>query len=244
MDTPLSKDLEDKLGSGQKLEENDATVVRRAIARINFMAQDRPDLAAVSRILSSCMANPFEGARVGIKRVIRYLKKYSRCWNVLKWNEEVFNVKVYTDSDWAGERTSRKSTSGGFLQVGAHTLCHWSKLQSTVALSSGEAELNAAVKGISEMIGVYKLVKGLIYKAVPMKVMIDASACKGMLLRHGVGKVNHLTTKQLWCQGAVEVYGIKVVKIPRCQSGGDMMTHLTTGREMELNLEQTNCCRI
>ena len=37
--------------------------------------------------------------------------------------------------------------------VGGHLITHWSKLQSNVALSSGEAELNAAVKAIAEAIG-------------------------------------------------------------------------------------------
>ena len=54
---------------------------------------------------------------------------------------------LYTDSDWAGDKETRRSTSGGCLMLGQHVISHWSKSQSNIALSSGEAELNAAVKG-------------------------------------------------------------------------------------------------
>ena len=44
---------------------------------------------------------------------------------------------------------------------GAHSLAHWSSTQSTVAGSSGEAELNAINKGVSETIGLVDLIKDL-----------------------------------------------------------------------------------
>ena len=52
----------------------DATLYRRAAARINYVALDRPDLSFASRVASSCMSNPKEGDDVIIKRIIRYLK--------------------------------------------------------------------------------------------------------------------------------------------------------------------------
>ena len=211
VDTPLSKDVEGELHHGEELGEAEAKQVRRGIARINYMAQDRPDLSAASKVLSQGMSRPTTGSLAGVKRVIRYLKHYPRCYNLFQYQESL-SILVYTDSDWAGEVSSRRSTSGGFVLMGDHNVCHWSKLQSNLALSSGEAELNAAVKGISESIGVRELLEELTNMKVDMSLMTDANACKGMLLRHGTGKVKHLTTKQLWCQGDVENYGIRVIK--------------------------------
>ena len=68
-------------------------------------------------------------------------------------------LTVMTDSDWAGDINNRSSTSGGFSMRGNHVLYHWSKLQATIALSSGEAEVNASVKGIRELIGVHELMQ-------------------------------------------------------------------------------------
>lgn len=43
----------------------------------------------------------------------------------------------------------------------------------------------------------------------------DASACKGMSLRTGTGKVKHPSTKQCWVQGATPSYGVKVQCVSR-----------------------------
>ena len=81
--------------------------------------------------------------------------------------------------------------------MGGTTVQHWSKVQSNVALSSGEAELNSAVKGVSEAIGLKGLVKEVLNIDLSVRLNVDASACRGILLRQGSGKVKHLTTKQL-----------------------------------------------
>ena len=114
-------------------------------------------------------------------------------------------------------------------------LMHWSKMQSNVALSSGEAELNAAVKGTSEAIGI----KGLCSEMkIPVRIKLgtDATVCKSILLRHGAGKIKHLSTRQLWVQGAIEAYGIKVVKIPRASNGSDLFTHGCSVEDLKAHL--------
>ena len=105
------------------------------------------------------------------------------------------------------------------------TIHHWSKTQSNIALSSGEAELNAAVKGVSEGIGAYELMREIFNDELEMKLFVDASACRGMVLRQGAGKVKHLTTKQLWVQGAIQSYGISVLKVDRAVNAADALTH-------------------
>ena len=40
-----------------------------------------------------------------------------------------------------------KQNRGGCVMLGGHPIYHWCKMQQNVALSSGEAELNAALKG-------------------------------------------------------------------------------------------------
>ena len=87
-------------------------------------------------------------------------------------------------------------------------MSHWSSSQSNVALSSAEAELNATVKGLSELIGLYHLIEETQKVTVSLILRTDASACKGMLLRHGTGKVKHLSVKQLWAQECVRAYNV------------------------------------
>ena len=59
---------------GQAMSPANATLYRRAAARINYVALDRPDLSFASRVASSRMSDPQEGDDQVIKRIIRYLK--------------------------------------------------------------------------------------------------------------------------------------------------------------------------
>ena len=100
------------------------------------------------------MAHPRVGDDVRMKRVIRYLKAHPRCRLIFVYQEMPKQVTVLSDSDWAGDQATRRSTSGVMIFHGAHLLPFASRLQKTVALSSGEAELDAQVMGMSEALGV------------------------------------------------------------------------------------------
>ena len=64
--------------------------------------------------------------------------------------EETKTVVLNTDADGATYRETRRSNSGGTLQLGDHLIAAWSRVQPRTALSSGEAELYAGLRGISE----------------------------------------------------------------------------------------------
>jgi hypothetical protein len=115
-------------------------------------------------------------------------------------------------------------------------LLHWSKLQSNIALSSGEAELNASVKAMSEAIGAFELVRELCGVSLKMSLCTDASACKGILLRQGAGRIKHLGVKCLWTQSAVEAFGVSVVKVGREINVADVLTHPVSGVELRAHL--------
>ena len=60
-----------------------------------------------------------------------------------RWQPRTSQLAVLTDSDWAGCKVTRRSTTGIVVKLGEHLLCFGSKLLKSVALSSGEAELSA-----------------------------------------------------------------------------------------------------
>ena len=61
---------------------------------------------------------------------------------------------VFSDSDWAGDKETRKSSSAGVALVGRHFLKAFSRKQKIIARSSTEAELYAAALGASEAKGI------------------------------------------------------------------------------------------
>ena len=73
-------------------------------------------------------------------------------------------VDVFTDSDWAGCKTTCRSTSGGAMLWGKHCLKMWPSTPATVALSSAEAELYAFTKGAIQGLGMMALLHDLAWQ--------------------------------------------------------------------------------
>ena len=82
---------------------------------------------------------------------------------MFEWQGRQNEVTAYSDVDWAGDKQSRKSTSGGCLLIGTHLIKGWAKTQSFVALSSGESELYATLRAAAEILGLMAMAKDLGY---------------------------------------------------------------------------------
>eukprot|EP00253_Pinus_taeda_P003146 PITA_03146 len=67
----------------------------------------------------------------------------------------------YTDSDWVGCASDRKSTSGCCFGLGLAVVSWFSRKQNSVALSSSEAKYMAASQASCEAIWLRKLLYGL-----------------------------------------------------------------------------------
>ena len=151
---------------------------------------------------------------VRLKRLARYVAAHPRGEFLFKWQPPVDGLTCYVDSDWAGCVRTRKSTSGGVVLRGGHCLHHWSRTQANIALSSGEAELNSALKGGCELAGACEMVRE-ISGPVEADLYGDSSACHGTLHREGAGKVKHLEVKQLWLQDRIKKGLMRYTKIAR-----------------------------
>ena len=171
-----------------------------------------------------------------LKRLCRQVNGCPRCVLCYPWlHEESTNVKLSTDFS-LDERSpnSRKSHSGGLLQVGHHLVQHWCRRQPVMALSSGEAELYSSVCGLNRMLGLVNVLREMRGKVWgdPLVHAVDASACKSMLLRHGSGGLKHLETKNLLVLEAVKSKHIKVVKIAREVNAADSLARFSAGKRL------------
>ena len=85
------------------------------------------------------MSKPGSLAQAALKRLGRYMLKHQRLVYTFPW-QRVEHIDIYCDTDWAGCPRTRKSTSGSAVMIGSHTIRMYSSTQTTVSLSSGEAE--------------------------------------------------------------------------------------------------------
>ncbi|XP_019423029.1 PREDICTED: uncharacterized protein LOC109332501 [Lupinus angustifolius] len=125
----------------------DKTLFRQMIGSLRYICKTRPDIAYGVGLVSRFMEDPQQSHLVAVKRVMRYLRG-TVGHGVLfpfKQNSKNSNEMVgFSDADWCGDKTDRKSTTRYLFKLGDAPISWCSKKQDVVALSSCEAEYIAA----------------------------------------------------------------------------------------------------
>ena len=68
------------------------------------------------------MSSPNQQSLAKLKRLARYLKRERQWGQVLEYGKMAEELTVFTDSDWAGCKETRKSSSAGVLMLGGHSM--------------------------------------------------------------------------------------------------------------------------
>ena len=205
------------------LDTKEASRYRAIVARLNYLAQDRPDLQYAVKEACKRMSAPTAQDWPALRRIGRYLVGAPRAVQLMAWQEEPGHITVFADSDWAGDKTSAKSTSGGMVFRGRHLLKSWSSTQQVIALSSGEAELYALTKGAAQALGAISMGQDL-GETLNATVKTDSSAALGIVQRSGLGKVRHLNVQYLWLQERVYNKDLWVEKVHGPENPADLLT--------------------
>jgi hypothetical protein len=141
-------------------------------------------------------------------------------------------IDVFSDSDWAACRRTRRSTSGGVAAIDGGTVKHWSSTQGSVALSVGEAEYYALIKAAAEGLGLVSLAKDLGYEFA-LRLWVDSNTAKSIASRLGLGKVRHMEVKYLWAQEAHRRKKFQVCKIAGERNPADVLTKAMAHADMK-----------
>lgn len=102
------------------------------------------------------MHSPSEEHMNAVVRILRYLKSAPGKGLLFTKNNHL-NIEGYTDSDWAGSVSDRKSTASYFTFVGGNLVTWRSKKQKVVALTGAEAEFRGMAKGLCELLWLKRL---------------------------------------------------------------------------------------
>ena len=119
---------------------------------------------------------------------------------------------------------------------GSHLLQCYSQTQTTVALSSGEAELQGICKGASRALGMQSIAKDLGID-VDLDVLTDATAAIGICRRRGLGRIRHLAVADLWVQDRVAGGDFKLSKIKGTENPADCLTKYLDHRTLMKHVE-------
>lgn len=187
----------------------------------------RPDVAAAVSILSRKISQPLETDWVELKRIVRYLLWTSDYKLKLSVNRQLPMALIgYSDADWSGDPTDRKSVTGYVFQLNNATICWTSRKQAAISLSSMEAEYIALSEACKELVWLRRLLAEMgVHQEGPTTVHEDNTSCIEFV---GVDRQSrrskHIDTRMFYARDLCEK---GVVSVKYCPSESMMADVLT-----------------
>ncbi len=125
--------------------------------------------------------------------------------------------------------------------LGRHLIKSWSSTQTSIALSSGEAEFYGVVKAGGVSLGFQSLLADVGLK-LPVRVWTDSSATLGICGRQGLGRLRHIDTQCLWIQQRVRDGAVQLYKVRGEENPADLFTkHLVCRDRIQSLLRLFGC---
>jgi hypothetical protein len=142
------------------------------IGSLLYMTASRPDVMFSVYMCARFQASPRESHLKATKRILRYLK---RTQNVRLWYPKgaKFELIGYSDSDYAGCKVDRRSTSGTCQLLGRSLVSWPSKKQNSVALSTAEAEYIIAASCCAQILWMKATLKDFGIKFNKVSLLCD-----------------------------------------------------------------------
>ena len=139
------------LGKDEIGKKVDQKMYRGMIGSLLYLTASRPDIMFSVCLCARFQSDPRESHLTAVKRIFRYLQGTTNLGLLYKKSKD-YKLVGFCDADFAGDRIERKSTSGGCQFLGANLVSWSSKRQSTIALSTAEAEYISAASCSSQLL--------------------------------------------------------------------------------------------
>ncbi|XP_019179162.1 PREDICTED: uncharacterized protein LOC109174378 [Ipomoea nil] len=136
-ETPMDQGVKLIPSEGEPLE--DPERYRRLVGKLNYLTITRSDITFPVSVVSQFMANPTKFHWEAAVRVVKYLKS-APGRGILYANHGHMSVEAFSDADWVGSLSDRKSTTGYCVFLGGNLVSWKSKKLSVVSRSSAESE--------------------------------------------------------------------------------------------------------
>eukprot|EP00435_Cladocopium_sp_Y103_P043647 s2238_g12.t1 len=250
------------------LDGNDAKLFRSALGICLYLAQERLDIQHTVRVLASYMGRPTKTALCALRKLGSYLVQTQDmkmhypmaetfATTLTRWHgvEETrdgkpYEIELYSDSDWASCKITRRSTSSGLIFVNSCCVHSYSRAQMSISLSSMEAEILAATSLLVEGIQLKQLLQvllgdkgGLSNNAqIQMRLRLDSTSAQSFFNRLGPGRAKHLSTRLLWSQQAMRRKWFLVERVATRENPADLNTKPLSRERREFLMQRIGLC--
>lgn len=209
---------------------------RKLIGMLLYLTtHTRPDIAACVSILSKRVEQPRINDLNEVKRVVRYLKGTRNLKLKLNDVDKGGELHAHSDSDWAEDRSDRKSNSGYHCAINGGTISWSSRKQGVTALSSCEAEFIALTETCREVVWLMEIAKAFDVKInKPVTIHTDSQSCMAMIHNEKFsGRTKHIDVRYNFIRDQVTDGRVKLVYVPTEFNIADLMTKPLAGPKTE-----------
>ena len=193
-----------------------------------LIKHSRPDISNSVRELSKALDGATGHAWKELFRVMKFVMGSKDlglkiCPNM---EEPMWNLKVYTDSDYAGDKDTRKSVTGYVIYLQGVAISWKSKAQKSVTLSSSEAEYVALAEAGKEIKFVVQVLESLkISVELPIVVKVDNIGAIHMSENPSTGnRTKHVDVKYHYIREMVIDEFVKIMFVRTDDNHADIFT--------------------
>ncbi|WJX51852.1 hypothetical protein P8452_38016 [Trifolium repens] len=129
----------------------DQKLYRGMIGSLLYLTASRLDILFSVCLCARFQSDPIESHLTAVKRIFRYLKATCNI-GLLYQKSNDYKLIGFCDADYAGDKIERKSTRGNCQFIGENLISWASKRQSTIAMSTAEAEYISAAKCCTQLL--------------------------------------------------------------------------------------------
>jgi transposase InsO family protein len=198
---------------------------REAVGSLMYLGlASRPDISfAVGQISQFC-EDPGQSHWSAVRRILAYLKGTLN--HGIRYAQGADGLLGYCDSDYAGDPNSRRSTSGFVFLLHGGPVAWSSRRQTSVSLSTTEAEFIASSEAAREGVWLSRLMKSIKPGfGEPIRIMCDNQSAIALIknpVHHQRSK--HIEVRYYFVRERQEAGDIDIQYIPTDQQLADCLT--------------------
>ncbi|KAI3719408.1 hypothetical protein L6452_20305 [Arctium lappa] len=205
-------------------EDVDVHLYRSMIGSLMYLTASRSDIMFPVCVCARFHVKLKQSHLQAVKRIFRYLRGQPRLGLWYPY-ESTFDLIAYLDSDLGGANMDRKSTSGGCQLLGARLVSWQCKKQTTISLSTTEAEYIATTSCCSQVLWIHNqmLDYGVTFLHTP--ILIDNSSAISIVnnpVKHS--KTKHIEIRYHFVRDCNEKKLIQVAKVHTDNQFADLFT--------------------
>ncbi|KAK3260902.1 hypothetical protein CYMTET_30164 [Cymbomonas tetramitiformis] len=212
------------------------TPFRGLLGQLQWVARcTRPDIMAAVSALSRFCAPYGPEHFVALKQVVRYLKGTVNHELVLQTTSSVprglglasgaLPLCIYTDADYAGCKTTRRSTSGIAVYLCGSLLIFSSIMQRCVSLSTTEAEIIAMSEGAREIKYIINVLNDLVDICNPVPMYCDNQGAIHLASDYVNNNISkHIEVRNMYIRELVKSKTVEALYVASADNTTDIFT--------------------